>query len=592
MNNTKLLVAGGVVCVVAVGGLMYVSSKKKVLTKKEVETDFVIVQKEAVPTPPKIVEAEVSVDTKVKPSTKAANPSPQQPLVETQPQTEETVHQSSSKATSNASFNRNSLNDSISLSSSLVEEHFETLEEEDGSVVFPEIGVKIMLGDWTFGVQDSSIPTLFMVTLHHRDFPQEAESQQHMPGDIPALVLTVEDISTEGLDLMEFKQRSKIMAREQLAGMTNGMVLPEIKMDGEVDIGPFKACLQYEVAAPFFHMSVLNLITVQNGLAFCLQFLGNPSMFERYSASAMEIARSFKIVPVRNVALSYQIVQIKTRHFSVHLPSNWVVHSVSRDATTLVVAHTPSPTKTEIIEILHSAQGDWSVHSMEQRAKADRGTAIKIRHKNGVIFASYKNHGAHVVMLVAHGQYCIKAVPLHNHVGLLIESDLVKVLESIKSTAPEYAHMYKNVSEGFSLNMKIGSRLIEPKVSRSTIVYAPEGMSQDAPTPSGVLRWTEAVESEAESSLDHWMAKFKQQSKQNPNAVVNLKYETIKGVKMITFEQHTESPHGLQIVVKVYFLLCGKRSYIWRWEVPQKMWKKYADNLTSMMESFRVGVTE
>ena len=94
---------------------------------------------------------------------------------------------------------------------------------EDGVQHFPHLGLKIKpLPGWIVKEELSPMPNIAMVMVTTPEL-MEAQQEQTEMGAVPVIILSIEDINGENLDAVEFKERSKQMAMQQMLMMTNGM---------------------------------------------------------------------------------------------------------------------------------------------------------------------------------------------------------------------------------------------------------------------------------------------------------------------------------------------------------------------------------
>jgi hypothetical protein len=464
---------------------------------------------------------------------------------------------------------------------------------DEGIYVYENLGLVLKLPPaWKVSDDMSPVPNVAMITLQH----QQLSDPQQPPGMAPVLILSVEDVSMEGLDLFEFKEKSKATAMQQMYMMTNGMVPPQIVHDGPIEVGSFKLSLQYNMMSPFMQMKVLNYITMEHSLAYVLQFMGAPTIYHQLEKEVNEIAKSIQITKLPFTGPPSQtIVQSKKGEFSISLPVNWIVSNVAKSKKIALVATTPSPTKTETIEVLRSEGPTWTQSELEQLCTEDRGKSMKCSSKDTTLVMKYKNVAGHDVLAVARESFCLKVTPVKVTTSVLKESDVLKVLMSAIPTGPCDKMTYRNCRNSYSFDVKEGSRLVESRVGDNAVTFAPEGVQLDPSSSDATPIFTVRVgdpgsDKECEGSIEQWMTRLKGESQASEVRMQDLRYETINEHKCVSFSQ-TEmqevgqgmrEEHKAKIIV---FVESGK-TYMLRWETPGGVWRKYESKLYRLLETF------
>eukprot|EP00759_Apiculatamorpha_spiralis_P030911 PhF_6_TR32504/c0_g1_i1/m.48163 len=468
-----------------------------------------------------------------------------------------------------------------------------TTDESEGVFVYENLGLVMKLPpSWRVADDMSPLPNICMLTLQNLNY-NEAEQ---MPGQAPILIISVEDVSQEGLDIVEFKEKSKMMAMQQMAQMTGGRIPPQITQDGAIEIGPFKMCLQYNLMSPFMQMTVLNYMTMENNLAYCIQFMGSPQVFSQHESEVNEIAKNFQITKLKfKGPPSYTTVASKEHSFTAQVSPNWIIQSIGKDSQRLLELHTPSPTKTESIEILRCAGGEWNNTSLEKLCTEDRGTAMKMSNKDGVTVMKYKNNASHDILVVARGAFCVKVTPLKVAQSVLREADVLKVLNNIIPSAAEDQYVYRNVSNGFSFHVKTQSRLVECRLGDNSVTYAPEGVPMspsDEATPMFTVRCGDpSTEKDCEATLEDWMKRLKLESSGGEGIkILDLRFDTIAGHRAVSLSQTEMQEVGPGMreehKSKLIIFVEGGKTYMLRWETPTGVWRKYEPKLYRLLDTF------
>jgi hypothetical protein len=129
--------------------------------------------------------------------------------------------------------------------------------DANGTIYFETIGVKIQqTRGWTIAEETSPMPNVAMLSFSKAEYAERGGSG--MPGEVPVVLLSIEDISNESISVDEFRAKSKHMAITQMQMMTNGMFEPNVTEDSKLSapIGPFTHILMYELRTPYFSMQV------------------------------------------------------------------------------------------------------------------------------------------------------------------------------------------------------------------------------------------------------------------------------------------------------------------------------------------------
>mmetsp|Transcript_353 Transcript_353/g.496 ORF Transcript_353/g.496 Transcript_353/m.496 type:complete len:555 (+) Transcript_353:48-1712(+) len=468
-------------------------------------------------------------------------------------------------------------------------------QSREGVFVYDHLGAVLRLPpSWKVAEDVSPVPNVAMITLKHTD-----HISNDTPGAAPIVVLSVEDTSLVGQDLHEFKETSKANAMQQMYAMTQGMVPPQVVFDGPENNGPFKMTLQYNMMAPFMQMKVVNFLTLENDLAYVLQFMGSPDVYEKYEKDVRDIARQFQInkLPYTGPSSS-TIVSSSSGAFTISLPVSWILLSIAKSPTELLEAETPSPNKTERVELLKPADGGmWSQEKLLHIAKENRGTSFSMTQKDDILTATYKNVGGHHVCLIATGAFCLRVSPLKSKKSILKESELEKIVRSITSSATHDEITYHNRRNRYRFSVKLKSRLVESRIGDNAITMAPEGMEPGSAateaTPIFTVRCGDpSSDKDCEPTLEQWLDRLQQEAARSEVRISDLKMDKLCGHDCVTFSQQeaqeigsgSKEEHQARIVV---FVEDGK-TYMLRWETPSLVWSKFEGKFQDLLSTFHI----
>eukprot|EP01012_Entosiphon_sulcatum_P061076 TRINITY_DN863_c0_g1_i1.p1 TRINITY_DN863_c0_g1~~TRINITY_DN863_c0_g1_i1.p1 ORF type:complete len:588 (-),score=120.52 TRINITY_DN863_c0_g1_i1:1585-3327(-) len=439
-----------------------------------------------------------------------------------------------------------------------------------------------------------------MVSLEHEDFPNPGPEEMGMPGEVPVLVLTVEDISMEALTIDEFKEKSKMVALQQLMMLTRGMVMPNVNYDGPKKVGPFQLALEYSTELPpIFSIKVMNLIAERDGFAYVLQLMANGQNFDRFKKDALALAESLQIDKITSVSSKTRVLLKDGHQFDI--PAAWAPGKESEapaklkaPAKQLLHLHSPSPTKTESIVLfaVPEKQGDAlanEIHTAAAQAGLSPKGVETFTHDQKTIWRfATANHGE--VLVWSDVAWFI--LPKHGGSTRIKRADLLEAVLSVAHSEPktEEHFVYTNQKYSYQFEVVRGSKLVEPRFGDISVNYAPEGVNLDASEPDETpLFSVRAGELEAEDpkTLEEWKAKLAEDA---GGSMLEQEITTIAGRQCFTFAvkemQETMEP-GVreEKMARVYIFLHGEVTVMFRWECPTGSWPRYLPKLNKLLQT-------
>ena len=508
---------------------------------------------------------------------------------------------------------------------------------DEGVRVFANIGAGLRLPEhWTIAEDISPVPNVAMISMTNTKYTSASNGAAEMPGSVPVLVLSVEDNAQEGLDLEEFKEKSKQTAMQQMFMMTNGMVPPRILFDGAQDNGVFEMVLEYALETPMFQLRVINFITMRDDLAYVMQFMGNAEVFAAEIDDVREIARNFSILPLPHQGpLSQNVVTDADAGYSVHLPVNWVIDSRETEAvaawTRVLSMSTATPVKTEKVELFKlTEKGTFSEKTLRALAEADKGAKVAFfaataqnakapaSRKYAPFFEAdiavleYQNVAMHHVCVYAIGEFCIRVTPLRVQTSVVKSAAIISTLRSLYADATETSVRYVNGKHGFSFPIKERSRIVESRIGDNTVTLAPEGIQAELlenisamkpteqtfePTPIFTIRTGDpTTDKDCETSLENWMARLRSESARADVKMNELRYEKFSAFECVTFTQKEMQETGPgkkdEHLAKIFVLVNAGKTFMLRWETPTEVWKKFEPKLERIIDDFRFETIE
>jgi len=443
---------------------------------------------------------------------------------------------------------------------------------------------------WSADEDVSPMPTVAMVSLKKAEY---AGANQQMPGDVPVVLLSVEDIANEGLSGDEFREKSKKMALTQMLMMTNGMFAPEVKVDGELKVGPFSHCLEYEQNTPYFQMRVLNLVCLRAGFAYIFQLMGNPKVFGKVKNEVMAMARKMVIAPNESKEPFTKSSYVAARTASgaeVKFPPAWEVpKDKSAHDTVVLRARTPSTVKAEEVK----------VHNAEALAVTKGWTKVSEDAATGV--ATY-SHGGSKKKVLSAGGVTLTCEPLQKEECVTADAVLQQILASAQGAAGAKANesatlTYVSHPLGLKFDVNAGSKVMESRFGERTVVYACHGVPK---TPEEAQSMEESPiltirvgdpsnDPDCRKTLKEWYQRIKEESAGEGN-ISELKMEKVHGRDAVTFiskdMQEVGPGRAEERTAKVIVFLKGETTSMLRWETPTENFRKSQRELDKVLASF------
>lgn len=463
------------------------------------------------------------------------------------------------------------------------------VQSEDGVEQFPHLGLKIKpLPGWIVKEELSPMPNIAMIMVTTPEL-MEAQQEQTEMGAVPVIILSIEDINGENLDAVEFKDRSKQMAMQQMLMMTNGMAQPRIRYDDNLSVGGFTHCLEFHQSLPpILDIVVCNMIAVQNRVAYVFQIMCNQKTMDKYKPKFMEMARSVVIENVPDVTIG--TVQITTTSgFSVAGHSTWAWNAKPSGAA-IVEFTTPSTVRSELISVFEDDKAPstsaWTV----------KGTPSTVNGVSITTFTESRNERK----VLKFGGFTVVVKPTMKSLSKVPEASLVNLIRSV-SKASESSSSSKatfvNDVHGYKFDVQQGSKIIATRVGGGTIVYAPMGVPSDpqqAPAPEQegptvtVRYGTPETDPDCCETLDGWKERLAIEKASGTTS--DVQELTLSGHKCLSFiskdMQEVGPGQRLEVMGKVIIFVRNGATTLVRWECPSGLWKKFQPKFDGFMNSF------
>ncbi|CCW66699.1 unnamed protein product [Phytomonas sp. Hart1] len=457
--------------------------------------------------------------------------------------------------------------------------------------IIDRLGVSMRMPDgWELREEVSPVPNIAIVTVFNPEFADLPPSS--VPGSVPMMILSVEDIRAENLNLTEFKDRSKSISMHQMHTITGGTIEPVLRRDAAVNEGPFRHIIEYtQSMPPFFDISVVNLIEVRNGIAYVFQIMCSPTVVYQNRPVFIQIARDMEIRTLDTCALGY--LKVNTGSISVDIDTMWSwerpVTGTDAYPDVLVRFEQLSSVKREEI-LLYNAD---CVPKAE--CKPRKETTV-----DGVVIQSIFD-GVQERKEVRYGNYVLVVKPLQKAISYIPESVLVNTIKSVEESTedpkPHGGATYYCPEYKYSFDVISGSRVVSTKLGVGTVVYAPLGFSQDitkeiAPEEQGptvtIRIGSPENDPDCMSSIEEWYARIKSESEDEDISNLMLFIEKDQQCLKFTSKEMQEVVPGKKLEVRgdVYIFVKDGITTLIRWETPTREWRKHVYNLHTFFESF------
>ena len=463
----------------------------------------------------------------------------------------------------------------------------------DGRRDFKGLMCSVIPADkWSCASHPMPMPNIGMVEFSHPDFAEMRESG--MNSAAPTILLSVEDVSTENVDAPEMMERSKMMATQQLAMLTNGMLRPNMLFEGKKSVGVFTHCLEYsQTLPPVLDMRVHILLVVKDGLAYSFQLIATPEHFAKYFPIYNTMAESVLFhedtsVSKNDYTKAWCVENKLSNGLFVKTHPSWTV--VGGANTTTLTITTGSQTKPESMAVYKEAEVPALTGYSVASTKVVDGVTIEL-HKNGKKECK--------VLKAANG-FVMVAAPSKGDIVLLDENMMAVTLNSVSeiaksseasSSTTTATRTFINQTDGYTMPISKEGSVIVSKISEGSTIYSPVGMEVlqaggDAPTVTIRVGDPKNDESCAED-LASWRAKLRSES---DSQIKEINDTTLGGLPAITFstQEMAEVGPGQQSEVKSTIVIAVKDglSTLIRWEAPTGAYRKFERQMNQVFAEF------
>ncbi|EPY33244.1 hypothetical protein STCU_02384 [Strigomonas culicis] len=460
----------------------------------------------------------------------------------------------------------------------------------DGYEELKHLGVALKppLG-WEVREELSPVPNVAMVTVWNPDFANMPGAD--VPGAVPVIILSVEDIRGENLNLTEFKDRSKMLSLQQMAMMTGGAIQPVVRKDVAQQVGPFRHLLEYaQSMPPFFDISVINLLEVRNGVAYVFQIMCSPKVMNEFKSIFMKLATEAIINPMDTSALGY--VEVLTGKVSVHIDStwNWTIPEGAEEGP-LAVFELPSTVKKEEIVLYETSKIPSSNSKIRSETVVD-----------GVKIVSALD-GAQERKLYTFGDFTYVVNPKQKAISFLPDVTMISSIKSVhyntQPPKPKRGASFVSNEYGYRFDIVGGSRVVSTKLGNGTVVYALLGVPQDLNSPQPnpdeqgptitVRIGNPENDPDCMSTLDEWHTRMRTEAAEGN--VQNIERVQLKGCECLTFfakEMQEVGPNQrVEVKGKVLIFVRNGVTTLIRWETTTGLWRKFERDMNAFLESFQ-----
>jgi len=445
---------------------------------------------------------------------------------------------------------------------------------DDGTVSFRHLGASLVpAAGWAVREEQTPMPNVAMISISKPEFAEKMQSGPEDMGSVPVIILSVEDISAQNLDLLEFKDKSKQMALQQMMAMTQGMIQPIMKFDDPLSVGPFRHCLEYgQSLPPYFDLLVSNLIAVHQGFAYVFQIMCSPKVMNQYKPIFMEMARSIKIFDTDGASVGH--IEVQTGKAKVALNPTWTWSTEHKDASVITIT-TPSSVKSDEITIYASS----SAPSVEAKSEKDID-GVKVS-----VVTSGRTQSKRFV----YGDFVAIAKPLMKSEVFTPESEIVKCIKSVTLNADAESSTFVNAEHGYSVEIHQRGRLIASRAGGGTVVYAPTGLEESGPTVTIRVGDPES-DGDCAEDLDGWEEKMR--AEEAGGNINGLKRVTYNGHSCLTFVskdmQEVAPGERTEMMGKVFIFVHNGKTVLIRWETTTGDWRKFEKKMEQLIASLKL----
>lgn len=466
-----------------------------------------------------------------------------------------------------------------------------TALESAGRKAFGHLGISMKVPEgWEVREELSPIPNVAMLTVWNPEFEHFPNAE--MPGAVPVIILSVEDIRGENLNLSEFKDRSKDLSMQQMLMMTGGVVQPMVRKDSSIQEGPFRHILEYaQSMPPFFDLSVINLLEVRNGVAYVFQIMCSPKIMNQYRPIFMQLARDTTVTPMDSSALGF--FRVSTGKISMDVDTTWSWSYPAADDTTcayLAQFQLASTVKKEEITLYETSKVPATEHKQRNEKTVD-----------GVTIRSAFD-GTQEKKTFTYNNYCLVVHPQQKAISYLSEAALVRAVKSVApSTAapkPKSGATFITNEYGYSFDVVGASRVVSTKLGNGTVVYAPQGIPSDpsraaSPEETGPTVTIRIGKPETDpdcmGSIAEWTARIEEEAASG--TITNIQVVQLKDQDCLTFlskeMQEVSASEKVEVRGKVFIFVRDGTTTLVRWESATGLWRKYERDMDAFLESFR-----
>ncbi|KAG5486086.1 hypothetical protein LSCM4_06794 [Leishmania orientalis] len=456
---------------------------------------------------------------------------------------------------------------------------------------FQHLGISMKVPDnWEVREELSPIPNVAMITVWNPEFEHFPNAE--MPGAVPVIILSVEDIRGENLNLAEFKDRSKDLSMQQMLMMTGGVVQPVVRKDSSLQEGSFRHVLEYSQSMPpFFDLSVINLLEVRNGVAYVFQIMCNPKIMNQYRPIFMQLARGIVVTPMDSSSLGFFRVHTGKVSMDIDTTWNWSYPAAGDDSTLyLAQFQLTSTVKKEEITLYEMNKVPATAHKQRKEKTVD-----------GVTICSAFD-GTQEKKTFTYNNYCLVVHPLQKAISYLSEAALVRAVKSVtpstEAPKPKCGAAFITTEYGYTFDVIGASRVVSTKLGNGTVVYAPQGIPSDpskaaSPEETGPTVTIRIGKPETDpdcmGSIEEWRARIQEEAANG--TITKIQVVQLKGQDCLTFlskEMQEVSPkEKVEVVGKVFIFVRDGTTTLVRWESATGMWRKYERDMDAFLESFR-----
>ncbi|ESL07426.1 hypothetical protein TRSC58_04884 [Trypanosoma rangeli SC58] len=450
---------------------------------------------------------------------------------------------------------------------------------------FPLLGLSMTLPpDWEVREDLSPFPNVAMLVVFNKDMDPQNAQQQQEAGAVPMIVISVEDVRGDNVDLLEFKERCKELAVNQMLMMTGGAIQPLITKDTAVREGPFRYALEYaQSLPPLYEIKVLNLMEVRNSIAYTFQIMCAPNIMPKFKSVFMKIAQGMRIKENIDTALGH--VELHTGAVKAHIDTSWSWEYPGKHGA-LATFTTSSSFKKEEISLYEQDAVPKSAYTPREEKTI-----------NGVVVVSSYDGAQQQKTFTCNG-YTLVAKPLQKTSSCLPEKDLVAVVKSVTPSTlpprPKKGGTFVNAEHGYQVDIVGGSRLVASRIGGGSVAYAPTGptdgaMSDEQPPAVTIRVGSPENDADCMGSLEEWMERMKRESAEG--GIRDIKRTTINGEPCVTFTSQNmeEVAPGQRMEVhgKVFIFVRDGKTTLLRWEMATGLWRKFEREMNAFVESLR-----